>query len=190
LSGLHHRPQALPLYEKELANIGLVTVKLVDDDMIVVGPFAECVPRLDYGRADAKSCVGIQARLSGGNSIGIVELTLKGWGAFPDKGASTLKRSIMIGLVAAAAIVTASSTLSAQYYGRQYGSYGRQHGGYGGPRGHMGRPFGEFGRGGEFRRSRGGFGQFGWGRRELGRTPGEFGRFGRGREWKREGEPD
>src|SRR5712675_650682 len=116
--------------------------------------------------------VGIQTRLSAATQSERSSLMLKGWGAFPDKGVNTLRRKIMIGLAAGAAIIASGSTLSAQYR-----SYGRQYGGYSVPRGQMGRPLGEFGRG----------------RREFGRR-GEFGRnrgeFGRGREWEREGEPD
>jgi len=113
----------------------------------------------------------------------------------------------MIGLAAVAAIITSSSALNAQSYGRAYGTYGRHYGGMGGVRGPTRRPplgefrrgrgefgefgrggefrrgeFGQFGRGGELRRGRGEFGQFGRERGELRRGPGEFGRgeFGRG----------
>src|SRR5258708_33076034 len=107
---------------------------------------------------------GIQAHFPAATQSELSSLTLKGWGAFPDKGVNTLRRKIMIGLAAAAAIIASSSTLSAQYR-----SYGRQYGGYSVPRGRMGRPLGEFWRG---RSEVGRRGEFYKGRSPLGRRGG------------------
>ena len=56
--------------------------------------------------------VGIQTRLSAATQSERSSLMLKGWGAFPDKGVNTLRRKIMIGLAAAAAINRLTFVLS------------------------------------------------------------------------------